>query len=102
MKLRTALVGLTAALGGCPLLRAVDLHRSEPLCTAADLIATPEADSADAPVVVITTCSAGTVRTRDRAQQIYTRTWRETLQCDLHLTDAARAVATLRACPQSR
>ena len=101
MKLRAALLSLGAALGSCPLVNAVDLDLSRPLCSSADLAPALESGSPGEPVVVITTCEAGSATTRDSAGQTYTRSWRETLRCDLHLTGAARGVA-LRACPRSR
>ena len=101
MKLRAVILSLGAALGSCPLLNTVDLNLSQPLCSSADLAPAVESGSPGEPVVVITTCEAGSATTRDSAGQTYTRTWRETLKCDLHLTEVARGVA-LRACPRNR
>ena len=101
MKLRAIVLSLGAALGSCPVLNAVDLDLSRPLCSSADLGPAVESGPPGEPIVVVTTCEAGRATTRDSAGQTYTRTWRETVQCDLHLTEVARGVA-LRACPRSR
>ena len=98
MKLRTALISVAATLGGCPLLRQVDL--SEPLCRSSDLA--PGVDPALMPdqSLVVVVCEAGRTTARNARGEIYTREWKERMQCDV-LADSPRSVA-LRSCSRSR
>ena len=100
MKLRAALLSLGAVLGGCPLLNAVDL--SKPLCRSSDLAPSTNPELMPDEAVVVVVCEAGRTTTRDARGQVYTRSWTERMQCDLHnLADAPRSVA-LRSCVRSR
>ena len=101
MKLRTALLGITAALGSCPLLDAVRLPQA-PLCSSADLEPQTTRDALSDQAIVQVVCESGNQVVRDAQGRVYSRRWVERLECDLQDLASDPRSLPVRSCTQRR